>query len=51
LITIIQLREGANELLWNLHGSDKLSVDSMYRSLVQPDVSIDNIFLEHENSA
>jgi hypothetical protein len=32
----VHLTQGSNEFCWNLNENDRLSVDSMYRVLVQP---------------
>ena len=41
-LAMVQLLQGTDEFRWNLHESGKFFVDSLYRALVQPDVSVDD---------
>jgi hypothetical protein len=41
-LALVQLTQGADGFHWNLHENVKFSVDSMYKVLIQPDVSVDN---------
>jgi hypothetical protein len=34
--------EGTNVLRWNLNGNGKFSVESMYKALIELNVSVDN---------
>ena len=38
----VNLTQGTDEFRWNLHESDKFSVDSTYKALIQPEVPVDN---------
>jgi hypothetical protein len=39
---MVQLTQGPDEFRWNLHENGKISVDSMYRALILPEMSVCN---------
>ena len=41
-LSTVHLSHGPDVFRWNLHGNGKISVDSMYRALIQSDVPVDN---------
>jgi uncharacterized protein YegP (UPF0339 family) len=45
----VQLTDGSDEFHWNLKANQKITVESMYRALVDTNIPVDKIHKNMEN--